>query len=172
MTPKQLGILRHALGLRTDGSGRPYRNHFVTGPGSDDYDDCKALVEQGLMIKLPGDNGLDGGNDCFRVTEAGREAAKSERIAPIIPPTEIHKLGTDMQTVEESSADNFEPCPFCGCFPRIYKWNNSSGGKYIRVCCININCCIKPGFTDVGIGLDVIQIWNRRVGAAPTPTKD
>lgn len=71
---KQLHILRHSLGIERSG-GREYRNHFVTGPGSDDYADCTALVEQGLMTRRAG-NALSGGDDIFYVTEAGKAAAK------------------------------------------------------------------------------------------------
>jgi hypothetical protein len=49
MTPRQRDIMKHALGA---GKGRPgWRNYFVTGPGSDDYDDCEALVAAGMMTK-------------------------------------------------------------------------------------------------------------------------
>mgnify|MGYP001603089096 CR=1 FL=1 len=68
-------ILRHALGLREDGSGRSYRNHFVTGEGSTDWPHCVALVEAGLMTLRKG-NPLSGGDDIFYVTEAGRDAAR------------------------------------------------------------------------------------------------
>lgn len=69
-TASQLHILRHALGVRDDGKGRPYRNHFVTGPGSDDFSDCEALLSAGLMSKQPG-NVLTGGDPCYRVTSTG-----------------------------------------------------------------------------------------------------
>ncbi|MGH7462667.1 MAG: hypothetical protein ACREMA_16790 [Longimicrobiales bacterium] len=74
MSAQQLHILRHALGLKEDGRGRPYRSHFVTGPGSTDYDDCEALVSQGLMIKRQGSR-LSGGDPVYLVTEAGRAKA-------------------------------------------------------------------------------------------------
>lgn len=45
ITPRQLAILRHAINWPNDA----YRNHYVTGEGSDDYLDCLALVNQGLM---------------------------------------------------------------------------------------------------------------------------
>lgn len=75
MTPSQLHIVRHAIGLRDDGTGRAYRNHFVTGPGSTDYSDCCALVAAGHMACLPG-NALTGGDPCFIVTTAGRAEAE------------------------------------------------------------------------------------------------
>lgn len=43
-TTRELEILRHSLGLKNNGSSRQYRNHFVTGEGSDDYPHCVALV--------------------------------------------------------------------------------------------------------------------------------
>lgn len=66
-----LDILRHSLGLNQNGNGRSYRNYFVTGPGSDDYAICMSLVERGLMTRSKG-NAITGGDDVFRVTEAGR----------------------------------------------------------------------------------------------------
>ena len=52
MTPKQRDIMKHALGA---GRGAPgWRNHFVTGPGSGDYDDCEALVTDAGMDALVG----------------------------------------------------------------------------------------------------------------------
>lgn len=66
---QQLEILRHSLGLTR--SKEAYRNHFVTGPGSDDHPTCMALVEAGLM-KRHQPSALTGGDDCFSVTEAGR----------------------------------------------------------------------------------------------------
>ena len=71
VTDKQREILRHALGFgrRT----RPgWRNYFVTGPGSDDYADCEALVAAGLMTKRSG-GPLSGGDPVYRVTDAGQD---------------------------------------------------------------------------------------------------
>lgn len=81
ISARQREILRHALGLRPDGSGRSYRHHFVTGPGSDDFDDCVLLVERGLMARRPG-NVLTGGDDLFLVTDAGNEAARHQPSQP------------------------------------------------------------------------------------------
>ena len=75
MTPQQLHILRHSLGLDDKGRGKAYREHFVTGPGSKDYDDCMALVESGHMVRREGSE-LSGGDDIFLVTELGKKAAK------------------------------------------------------------------------------------------------
>lgn len=74
LTKAQRHILRHSLGL-TRGK-REYRNHFVTGPGSKDHDDCMALTEMGLMTRRAG-NELSGGDDVFTVTDAGKDAARA-----------------------------------------------------------------------------------------------
>jgi hypothetical protein len=63
---RQLEILRHAVGWPKN-----YRNHYVTGPGTTDYEDCEYLVSIGLMTKhhkewVP--------NAIYVVTDAGREA--------------------------------------------------------------------------------------------------
>ena len=76
---RQLLILRHAIGLNDDGKAGKhgeYRNHFVTGKGSNDYADCMALVASGHMIRRAGSE-LTGGDDLFMVTDAGRSAARA-----------------------------------------------------------------------------------------------
>lgn len=74
ISSKQIGILRHSLGTGHSGKRPESRNHFVTGEGSDDYADCVALVDAGLMVRRSG-NALSGGDDFFLVTDAGRKAA-------------------------------------------------------------------------------------------------
>lgn len=66
-------ILRHSLGFDENGRGHAYRNHFVTGEGCKDYDDCTALVALGFMTVRSG-SPLSGGDDIFRVSDAGRAA--------------------------------------------------------------------------------------------------
>lgn len=78
MNAAELQILRHSLGLRDDGSGRAYRNHFVTGEGSTDYPHCMSLVEQGFMVRKRG-SPLSGGDDIFHVTDSGRAASRNRR---------------------------------------------------------------------------------------------
>lgn len=70
ISKKQLGILRHALGWPKN-----YRNHFCTGKGSDDYDDCEKLVAMGLMICSKVDWLPD---DLYRVTVEGRNLVEKE----------------------------------------------------------------------------------------------
>lgn len=75
LTEQQREIMRHALGLNR--GTREYRNHFVTGPGSDDYADCETLTDAGLMKKYPG-HVLTGGDPCYVVTDAGRQALERQ----------------------------------------------------------------------------------------------
>lgn len=69
--PRELHILQHALGVDQYGRGDQYRSHFVTGDGSDDHPACMSLVAAGLMRRHAGSE-MTGGDDLFRVTEAGR----------------------------------------------------------------------------------------------------
>ena len=71
LTAEQREIMRHTLGY---GRRTPpgWRNHFVTGPGSTDYDNCEALVAAGLMTKRSG-GPLSGGDPVYRVTDAGQD---------------------------------------------------------------------------------------------------
>lgn len=66
-----LHILQHSLGVDQHGEGEQYRNHFVTGEGSDDHPDCMALVAAGLMIVRLSPPHM-GGMDMFAVTLAGK----------------------------------------------------------------------------------------------------
>lgn len=77
LTPDQLHVLRHALGIGEAGTGRQYRNHFVTGAGTADHSLCTGLVEAEMMARHAG-NALSGGDDVFTVTERGRAAAVAE----------------------------------------------------------------------------------------------
>ena len=72
-TPEELHILQHSLGLDRHGEGRQYRNHFVTGPGSKDFESCRALADAGYM-KDHGPRKLAGGDHCFTVTPQGIDA--------------------------------------------------------------------------------------------------
>ncbi|MFA6231013.1 MAG: hypothetical protein WC617_12710 [Rhodanobacter sp.] len=78
----QLHILQHALGVDQYGQGAQYRNHFVTGKGSNDFDACMALVDNtGLMTRTPG-NAITGGDDLFRVTPKGVDHVALHSPAP------------------------------------------------------------------------------------------
>lgn len=81
VTPNQLHILQHALGLNEYGQGESYRTHFVTGDGSDDHADCVALTVAGFMTRRSG-NAATGDMDLFNVTEAGRAQVAAQSPAP------------------------------------------------------------------------------------------
>lgn len=66
----KLHILQHSLGVGDYGDKPSYRNHFVTGPGSSDYDNCMELVADGLMKHRVG-SAISGGDDIFHVTPKG-----------------------------------------------------------------------------------------------------
>lgn len=96
ITEKQRDILKHTLGV---GRGRAgWRNHFVTGPGSDDYADCEALVAAGLMRKRSG-GPLSGGDPVYSATEAG-EAALVGR------PLSVHAMALTGAKLEDRSGSD------------------------------------------------------------------
>lgn len=66
----KLQILQHARGLDRYGQGVPYRNYFSTTPASSDFADCRALVEQGLMLDHGQCRTLSGAH-LFSVTQEG-----------------------------------------------------------------------------------------------------
>ncbi|MDI9847337.1 hypothetical protein QM467_04590 [Rhodoblastus sp. 17X3] len=73
MSPEQRELARHALGLPNP-RRKSYRNHFVTGPGGDDYAIWMAMVGEGYARRRAG-NELTGGDDLFTLTQTGAEAA-------------------------------------------------------------------------------------------------
>ena len=79
---EHLHILQHSLGLDQYGRGKAYRNHFVTGPGSDDFDTCVALAEAGLMKGYGERGALTGGDHLFGVTDAGRRFVREHSPRP------------------------------------------------------------------------------------------
>lgn len=81
MDSKHLHILQHSLGLDQYGRGTFYRNHFVTGEGSNDHANCMALVEAGYM-GVRKNHPLAGGDDGFWVTEAGKRAVREHSPTP------------------------------------------------------------------------------------------
>jgi hypothetical protein len=78
-----LHVLQHALGVDDYGQGNPYRNHFVTGPGCDNWGLCTAHVEAGRMVRHE-PRAIVGGADsyCFVVTEAGRAFVREHSPKP------------------------------------------------------------------------------------------
>lgn len=65
LSTRQREILERSLGWPKD-----YRNHFVTGPDTVDYDDCETLVKMGLMER--DQRMLNGDLFVYSVTAEGR----------------------------------------------------------------------------------------------------
>jgi hypothetical protein len=89
MTPEQIELARHALGLPNDREVS-YRNRFSADPGGADYDHWVKMVEQGdaeMRSKVE----MHGGMTLFWLTEQGaRKAIKGiESLCPEdFPPEE------------------------------------------------------------------------------------
>ena len=81
LTPGQLHILQHSIGVDKFGQGRAYRNHYVIGADCDGFEDCKVLVALGMMDEHP-PRELTGMMYCFTVTQAGRQAVKDQSPKP------------------------------------------------------------------------------------------
>ena len=82
MTPAQITLARHALGLPNRES-RSYRNRYCAGKGHTNYAAWKAMVAAGLATVRQNEGGL-GGQDTFSLTLAGATAAlqKGETLCP------------------------------------------------------------------------------------------
>lgn len=70
LTPEQLHILQHSLGLDKYGRGKEYRNRFVTGPTGTDFEACQQLVKAACMVDH-GPKEMFGGMHIFQVTDWG-----------------------------------------------------------------------------------------------------
>lgn len=69
--------MRHALGLTNPRSKNvSYRNHFVTGEGSKDYEHCQELCRMGFMENTGKPSFCS--DECFVVTPSG--VAEEERL--------------------------------------------------------------------------------------------
>ena len=67
MEPDQMELGRHALGFQRPGQRVSYRNHFVAGPGHDDYETWMKMVRLGFATRRATPAGY-GGDDIFRLT--------------------------------------------------------------------------------------------------------
>jgi hypothetical protein len=72
LTTRERELARHALGLN-DWRKRSYRNHYVVGE-CDDHTIWLGMATRGLARRFRG-NQLTGGDDLFRLTRPGAEAA-------------------------------------------------------------------------------------------------
>ena len=75
-TKQQRDLARHALGL-PNRRKQSYRNSFITGPGSIDYDAWMAMVGMRAAVQHAG-SPLTGGDPCFVLTRGGAEMALND----------------------------------------------------------------------------------------------
>ena len=89
MTPLQIDLVRHALGLTRQKTS--YRNRFVTGPGATNYLPWLDMVAAGDAVRIEGWKLPFGGDDLFCVTPQGARKAlrKGERLDPEDFPPEV-----------------------------------------------------------------------------------
>lgn len=71
-TKEQREIMQNALGrrMKRGKAVKDSRNHFVTGSGDPAYDECKKLVEMGLMVERSVSWVTD---SVFMVTDSGKD---------------------------------------------------------------------------------------------------
>lgn len=74
MTPEQLNILHHTLGMRPD-QRTPYRNHFLAGQGHHSMQELESLEQAGMMKRAPPPGFCDPGDVVFICTDAGKAYA-------------------------------------------------------------------------------------------------
>ena len=94
MTPNQIELVRHALGLNY--RNKSFRNHFVAGKTHSDYPAWIMLVESG-DAGVKHTHHLSAGDSCFWATEKGAKAVlkKGESLcAEDFPPTESKDANT------------------------------------------------------------------------------
>jgi len=70
MTPRQVDLARHALGL-PNRMRMSYRNFFFAGPGQSNFDDLIEMVAIDIAIIS---RRYEFMGECFRLTRAGAEA--------------------------------------------------------------------------------------------------
>jgi hypothetical protein len=89
MTPRQIELARHALGL--DGRRKQsYRNRFWAGPGHGDFADWEAMVADGYaFVSAPAEGHRP--DHAFWLTRKGAQLAlrKGERLCPEDFPTAL-----------------------------------------------------------------------------------
>jgi hypothetical protein len=73
LTPKQIHILQHSLGISKP-HDKPYRNFYAVYSDSDGIRDLELLVEKGLMINS-GSSPVNSDMVYYQVSDAGRKVA-------------------------------------------------------------------------------------------------
>lgn len=78
LTPRQLEILQHALGVDQYGQGRMYREHFAAGGA--DVEICQELIALGYMRQVATTSVFPDFN--CRVTDEGRVVVRRDSPKP------------------------------------------------------------------------------------------
>lgn len=81
LTPSQLHIIQHSLGLDQYGRGREYRNSFVAPKDGNDWNDLQALVTGSCMV-YHGPQKIFGEMHGFQVTDWGRQKMHEQSPEP------------------------------------------------------------------------------------------
>ncbi len=87
LTKKQLGILRHMLGIDVNDTPNPneYRNYYCANPGDEEL---HSLDDAGMVECYA----TRGGYEWWRTTEAGKvEARKSQRAILLPKPKRVYR---------------------------------------------------------------------------------
>jgi hypothetical protein len=74
MTPRQIELARHALGL-PNAWLRSFRNYFRAGPGHQNHDDWMAMIASGDAVITSGDGRTAASVYLFNLTRQGALAA-------------------------------------------------------------------------------------------------
>jgi hypothetical protein len=120
LTPKQLHILQHSLGLDEYGQGKAFRNHYATGPECDSFNDCKALEAAGLM-KDHGVVSMWGALHGFTVTDAGKAAIRQQ--SPV-PPKKTRAQQRYQEFLEADSSMTFG---------EYLKWRHANRNRLVEL---------------------------------------
>lgn len=92
MTPQELHILLHTIGLDDPYQEKSYRNHFVADDGHSDLPAIQKLCLEGLMEEQRAPGFLEAGDRVFRVTDCGRQAAERLRRRPTRAQRRYHRF--------------------------------------------------------------------------------
>lgn len=100
LTPRQIELARHALGLSY--SRQSYRNYFCAGVGHVDHPDWMAMVDAGCAKRRASVKAL-GGDDLFTLTFAGARAAlkPGETLDPECFPEAVRANGEQRKDSEQ-----------------------------------------------------------------------
>lgn len=74
MTPTQIALARHALGLSLNAGNVSYRNYCTAPVAASNYREWREMVDAGHAIRWHRSGARLGGCDLFRLTRSGAES--------------------------------------------------------------------------------------------------